>query len=425
MFVKLSMDGKNGAGKSFTTAMLAAALSKEFCGSRPVLMFDSEGRGQLLKALIYDVEQVPVIIVPGTSLIALLESLERCREERAAVYVGDQLTTPWMEGLKTFSYSNGDLPFNQRQQLMNQWDTMVRRFKGPFHALACGRLGYHWENVEDPETGDIKLLQGDSKFNAGGGSNFGYECELELEIRRKKNLVGGLFRRKTSVQHVCDVVKDVTTMLSGSQFTFDAIRGGYKRGGYKQLLDALRPHIDFMQKLEGGGFEPGKSSRELVVSGKTAWARDNADRKGLLEEIQANLEMCFPSGEGRSKLAKMYRDLTLEYLNGFISVSRMEEEVSTDDLGKNLLIIKALRKRIEAGEIPTGDGARGQAMLRALLDLANDDVFAPPAKARTLIEAMGLQSIAEAESKPNGKGKRAKPQPVVDAIDAGENEAAS
>lgn len=420
MFVKLSMDGKNGGGKSFTTAMLAAGLSKEFCGSRPVLMFDSEGRGPLLKALIYDVEKVPLTIVSGTSLVALLDALDRAHKDKAAVFVGDQLTSPWLEGLAAFSFGDGELSFAQRQQLMNQWETMVRRFKGPFHALACGRLGYQWENVEDPETGRMKLMQGDSKFNAGGGSNFGYECELELEIRRKKNLIGGLLRRKTAVQHICSVVKDVTTMLTGEEFVFQAIKGGYKRGGYSAVLDALRPHIEFMQKLEGGGFEAGESSKKLLVSGKTAWARDNADRKGLLEDLAANLEMCFPAGEGRSKLAKMFRDLTLEYLNGFISWSRMEEETPTDDLGKNLLIVKAVRKRVEAGEIPTT-----QQSLIALLDLANDDVFAPPAKARTLLEAMGLQSITEAEAKPNGKAKRAKAQPVVDAIDGGENEAAS
>ena len=97
--------------------------------------------------------------------------------------------------------------------------------------------------------------------------------------------------------------------------------------------------------------------------------------------------MCFPSGEGKSKLSKMFRDLTLEYLNGFISWSRMEEESSTHDIERNVLIIKKMRKRIESGEIPTNQNS-----LAGLLHLSAEDVL-HPSHGMTLVEVMTMNSL--------------------------------
>lgn len=417
MYAKISTDGLNGSGKSFTMAELAVGLAKEYCDSRPVLVFDSEDRWRFLKALIFDVEKIPLVIVRGTSLAVLQDALQQCRKDKCAVFVGDQLTTPWKEALRAFSYDNGNLPFDRRQQMMNEWDKMVRAFKGPFHAIACGRLGFNWENIEDPDTGDVKLTQGDSKFNAGGGENFGYECELELEMRRRKaRIAKRLFaRRSLIVEHVCDVVKDVTTMLSGQQFAFPDTTGGYKAGSYKPVLQAVRPHIEFMQRLEAPTFDPAREERtssDLLVQGRTPWAANKAEKTALLEELEANLTMCFPAGEGKSKLAKMFRDLTLESLNGFISWSRMEDECPVDHLMRNVAVVKAVRARIEKGELPVD-----QKSLSVLLELSAQDVYGRSGKDITLLEAMGLRSVSDANAK---RG----PQPVVKAIDEGEAEVA-
>ena len=398
-FVKATIDGLNGAGKSGTAVRLAVGISKEYCGSAPVVAFDSEERYRFYKPIIFDVEKVPLLVVPGKSLIVLQEAIQAAESEGAGVFIGDQLTTPWMEGLKAFAYENGNLPFDRRQQLMNQWEPVVERFRyGKFHAICCGRLGYQWTNVEDPETGDMKLTQGDSKFNAGGGNNFGYEADLELEMRRRKRSALGFLRGKTAVEHVCDVIKDAAGgLLNGQQFVFPSTEGLYKRGDYKPVLDAFRPYIEFMRQVPPP--TPDRSStRELIISGKTAWAQDQTTRKGLLEELEANLTMCFPAGEKKSKLAKMFTDLTLEALNGFISWSRMEEEISTIQIERNVKIVKAMRKRIEGGEIPTDHNS-----LVGLLHLATEDVL-HPGNETTLVEIMSA-------------GPRRGPQPIVDSMD--------
>ncbi|HLZ49238.1 MAG TPA: hypothetical protein VKP61_00670 [Candidatus Acidoferrum sp.] len=403
-YLKLSTDGRDGSGKTCTMAQLAVGIAKEYANSDPVHVFDSSDRWPAWKVHIFDVEKVPLVITAGDSLAALLESMNGFLSTESAVYVADDLTVPWTEGLATFAYDNGNLPFDRRQQLMNEWNKFVRPFQlGEFHAIACGRLGYFWENVED-EHGEIKLLQGDSKFNAGGGQNFGYDCILECEMRRRKRRIAGLLRGKTVMEYVCDVVKDANSIINNQQFTFaDFEKGVYRPGDYKKVLDCFRPHIEFRRKLAQARRAVAKSSDSLIVAGRTAWAEDQAARKGYLEELDNLLNHCFPGGEKRSKLDAMYRNLALEYLNGFSSWSRMQEEVATIRLKQNVEIVKALRTRLGKGEKITD-----QPSVAALLHLATEDVL-HPGHALTLEQVLSAKKLDQV--KPRG------PQPVVPMLD--------
>jgi hypothetical protein len=408
-YLKLSTDGPNGSGKTCTMAQLAAGIAKEYCGAGAVHVYDSSDRWGAWKVHIFDVEKIPLVITVGNSLAALKQSMDQFLDNQGAVYVADDLTVPWTEGLATFAYENGNLPFDRRAQLMNEWNRFVLPFQsGAFHAMACGRMGYWWENVEDPDTGDVKLVQGDSKFNAGGGQNFGFECVLEAEMRRRKRRIAGFLRGKMSMEYVCDIVKDADSIINGQQFVFqDFEKGkGYRQGDYKRVLDCFRPHIEFRAKL-GEARRAQTSTRELIVSGKTAWAQDNSTRKGFLEELDNLLSHCFPGGEKRSKIDAMHRNLTLEFLNGFSSWSRQEEEISTINLKRNVDIIKAFRARIDKGEKITDQNS-----LAGLLHLATEDLL-HPGHGVTLLEIMTAKSVQAANAKkPNGAA-----QPVVAAID--------
>jgi hypothetical protein len=402
-YLKLSTDGPNGSGKTCTMAQLAAGTAKEYCGGGAVHVYDSSDRWGAWKVHIFDKEKIPLVVTVGNSLAALKQSMNDFLKAKGAVYVADDLTVPWSEGLSTFAYENGNLPFDRRAQLMNEWNRFVLPFQaGEFHAIACGRLGYWWENIEDPDTGEKKLVQGDSKFNAGGGQNFGFECVLEAEMRRRKRRIAGLLRGKTTMEYVCDVVKDADSIINNQQFVFKDFDKGYKQGDYKKVLDCFRPHIEFRAKL-GQANRATSTSRDLIVSGKTDWARDQADRKGLIEELDNLLNQCFPGGEKRSKIDTMFRHLTLEYLNGFSSWSRMEDEVETNDLRRNVEIVKRVRARIQAGE-----RIADQAALAGMLHLATEDVL-HPGKNMTLLEVLAAKSV----NNTNGK-----PQPVIAAQDA-------
>jgi hypothetical protein len=99
----------------------------------------------------------------------------------------------------------------------------------------------------------------------------------------------------------------------------------------------------------------------------------------------------------------MFRHLTLEYLNGFSSWSRMEEETKPSICERNVEIIKKMRARLQAGERITDQNA-----LVGMLHLATEDVL-HPGKNMTLLELLAAKSVGSS----NGK-----PQPVVAAQDA-------
>lgn len=401
-FVKASVDGLNGSGKSQLLARLAIGISKTYCNSAPVLVADSEERWRVYKRTMFEPEGVELVRMSGASLLGVEQAINSMERYGACVFLADQLTTPWKEAVKEFGFEDGYLSFERRQQLMNLWIPFVQQFRyGKFHAICAGRIGYVWEMLED-ERGRMRLTQGDSKFNAGGSENFGYEADLELEMSRNKRRLKGLFRAKSSTEYICNVVKDATAgILNGQEFVFDGQVGLYKPGDYRATFNPFRQYIDFMREIDAP-VASSVSTRQALISGKTQWAQDQSERKGLLEDIDKNLDFCFPGGEGRSNMAKMFRNLTLEHLNGFMSWVRMEEEVSTGQLRDNLAFIKKLRSRIERKQIPVG-----QESLMGLWLGAHEDIVSPE-KNRSLEEILGEHSgLIKCSSKVG-------PQPVVE-----------
>jgi hypothetical protein len=396
-YTRISNDGLNKSGKTCTSAQLALGIAKEYANGEPVHVFDSSDRWRTWKKLIFDVEKIPVVITYGESIVALQKALDAAFDGPCSVFVADDLTVPWMEGIQAFSNEYGTLTFDRRSQLMREWKEFVSGFRhGQFDSLACGRMGYVWENLEDPETGEMKLFQGDSKFNAGGGENFGYDCELELEMRRRKLKLLGLLRGKISVEHVCDVIGDAHNVLNGKQFVFKDWDGPYKPGMYRNVLDKFRPHIEFVRSLDSTEFSA-DSSEQLIVSGITARAAKESEKTKLLEEIDTGLETCF--GSKQSTAGKMLRNLAVENLTGSMSWTRMADEKSVDDLRGYRNVISALRSRIAATDVP-----KDQKGLQEMLKLAIEDVF-HLGKDKTLLEVRGEL--------------RRGPQPIVAAIEAG------
>jgi hypothetical protein len=141
-YLKASIDGLNGSGKSGTSARLAVGISKELCGGAPVVAYSSDDRRRIYKRTIFDVEKIPLTVVSGESLNQVSESI-RIAEKGCCMLVQDDLTLPWKEGLSQFSYEDGYLPFERREQLINEWRPTIRAIRlGKFHAIDVGRIGY-------------------------------------------------------------------------------------------------------------------------------------------------------------------------------------------------------------------------------------------------------------------------------------------
>src|SRR5438093_4496111 len=99
-YLKTSVDGMNGSGKTCTVAQLALGLAKEYSPVHEVHVFDSSDRWAAWKLLMFDPEQIPLVITYSRSIAALQTAINKAAD-RGAVFVVDDLTIPWTEGLKS------------------------------------------------------------------------------------------------------------------------------------------------------------------------------------------------------------------------------------------------------------------------------------------------------------------------------------
>jgi len=398
-YLKASIDGPKGSGITGTMARIALGISIEKCDRAPVVIADSNDKARFLKAM-FAVEGVQLIIVPTSTLLAFHASLQRVSQEKACCWIGDDSSIPWNEAVRSFSLDNGSITFERRQQLMHVWREFMKDLRfAEFHCIVGGRLGHWWENEED-EFGNRQLIQDGPKIDAGWAENLSYAADLELKMRRRMAWITRLLFRKHKFQHILTVASDQAndlTGLNGQQFS---LHGGkaYKMGDYKETFDVIRPHFDALRVIEQIKYEAPPSTRDLLVTGKLPWMQEQANRKIYLKEIDILLDQCFPSGEGRSKLAKQFREITLDEFNGSPAFEYMEEEVLTPDLERNKIVLKQMLRHISNGEIPVDKKS-----LLKLISISIDEVE-HPGKYMTLVEAMGIEMLADiTRKKINGK----------------------
>ncbi|HEU4772795.1 MAG TPA: AAA family ATPase, partial [Candidatus Udaeobacter sp.] len=191
--MKVGMFGPQGAGKSTSAALLAAAISAQFYNRAPVYVVDPEAAWQFLNPVIFQAEGIELIQRPFRAFTDMQASIDDAERRGACVWVIDPLTLMWNELMQSFQQKNrGFIPIEKWGDIKAMWQDYIRRFlNSPMTCIACGRLGNEMEEVEDErKPGKTKLVKVGTKFKAGGGESFGYEphllLELSLERKAKK-----------------------------------------------------------------------------------------------------------------------------------------------------------------------------------------------------------------------------------------------
>jgi hypothetical protein len=413
-FAKGSIYGRPGTGKTTLLAMLLIHLSKTFHNCAPVAWLASE-KGVDFVLDIFKAEGVPLLLNRSRSFVDLRNAAQDAKKEGCCAVGVDSITHFWQE-LFTAGMKAGGPRLARIGRIKEEWAPFSQNFQdSPLHYLVTGRLGFDWEEYEiENERGEIvkELSKGDTKIKSEG--DFGHEPDLEIQMSSisdpdflQYEKVKGRARKtfKSQSLHVATIKKCRVWALNGKAFSWKD-QPEYKPGYYKAVAESFNPHF---QTINIGGVhnveDVGRPKSEVLFQSNSEHSAHEAhiQRKCFLEELDNELSHCFPGGEKRSKIDAMNRNLTLEFLNGFSSWTRMEEEVPTINLRRNVLIAKALRTRIDGGEKITD-----QASLAGLLHLATDDVT-NPGHGVTLMELMLVKSVDAV--KPKG------PQPIVPQLD--------
>jgi hypothetical protein len=411
-FIKGSMFGPKGTGKTTLLTMLLIHLSKTYHNSAPVAWLASE-KGVDFVLDIFKAEGVPLLLNRSRSFLDLRSASKDALKEGCCAVGVDSVSHFWQD-LFTAGMKSSGPRLARIGKIKEEWAPFAQDFQdAPIHYLVTGRMGFVWDEVEMlDENGEMQkeISKGGTKIKAEG--DFGHEPDLEIETAQmddpdlvRFDKVRGRARRnfKSQMIHVATVKKCRVWSLNGKAFTWKD-QPVYKPGYFQQVAASFQPYFDSINI--GGAHAVVQSQREtaaLFNSGTEHSAHEaHIQRKCFLEELDNLLSHCFPGGEKRSKIDAMFRNLTLEYLNGYTSWSRMEEEAKTIDIKRNVEIVKALRARLDAGE-----KASDQVSLSGILHLSSDDVL-KPGHGVTLLELMTAKSVQRA--KPG-------PQPIVPVMD--------
>lgn len=365
--LKIGFFGEQGTGKTATAALLAAALSKEFHNGAPVWVTDPEVSWQFPRHRIFRVEGVELVQRTVPTFKAMLQDLQEAERAGACVW-SVELAKPWLELLKTVQKKCGD---RWGQELVSLWGDFVSAFlNSPLHTMALARVSDLTEDVEN-ERGEIKRLKTGEGMKAGGQrNNFGYEPHLVLRMsleRKPRRKQGKLIVDDGRMIHRADVLKDRTWELNGKVFRWPD-KDGYKPGGYRQVWQSIEPHFRVTQEIEQQPIlDTAASSAALVdAEGNSHYSRDHETRQQYLEDWDATMELNFG---GRTAAATRLRLVVGEAITGTRSRSVMENKLTTAELMRSVLWLRALELRLKDEGMPADDPT-----LLTMIHLAHEDM---------------------------------------------------
>jgi hypothetical protein len=340
--LKFGIYGGQGAGKTVTAALAAAALSAQFYNKAPVFVVDPDLAWQFPKRRIFDVEGIELIQKPYRSFKQMRDSIFEAEKLGACCWIVDPLTLVWTELLDTFRGNKTFIPIDAWGQIRQLWNAYIGLFlNSPMNCFALGRLGNDFEEQDEKQSnGEVKtkLVKVGTKFKAGGGESFGYEPHLllEMSLERKAKTVKGQERQgEGRMVHRADVLKDRTWQLNGHVLRWSD-KASYEKGGYGQVWSYLKPHFSEVQATMARPTIISGSSEGLLVQSDQSEYYAARERKGAISaEIKACLDLSFG---GRAKDDLQVRLAVSEMIFG-VKTKEAADTLRVADLERGLRIL--------------------------------------------------------------------------------------
>ena len=340
--LKFGIYGGQGAGKTVTAALAAAALSAQFYNKAPVFVVDPDLAWQFPKRRIFDVEGIELIQKPYRSFKQMRDSIFEAEKLGACCWIVDPLTLIWNELLDTFRGNKSFIPIDSWGQIRQLWNTYIGLFlNSPMNCFALGRLGNDFEEQDETQSnGDVKtkLVKVGTKFKAGGGESFGYEPHLLLEMsleRKAKKIRGQEKPGEGRMVHRADVLKDRTWQLNGHVLRWSD-KSSYEKGGFGQVWGSLRPHFAEVQAtMARPVIIPGSSEGLLNHSDQSEYYAARERKSAISAEIKACLDLSFG---GRAKDDLQVRLAVSEMIFG-VKTKEAADTLRVADLERGLRIL--------------------------------------------------------------------------------------
>lgn len=354
-FLKAGFLGFNGTGKSFTMALLAVAVKRHFGLPGRIAMYDTEGGSEYVDPIVQELTGQKLLVIKSRSLDDLGDTVAECIAEHHAVLMAESMTHVWRnlcdaylarvneERAKRNRPARGNLVLPDWTPLKKIWadrwgDVYLN---APLHILVAGRAGYEYDNQEDPESEQTRLVKTGVKMRTEG--EFGFEPSLLVEMDREQVLQDKVFVTKRRAT----VIKDRFAVIDAKSELFEAATAG---PALERVWAFFRPHVE---RLKAGTHTPIDLSTRTQTGadedGDSQWARERKTRTILAEEIAGALVKYGLDGQGREE-KKLRLDL-LESVFGTRSWTAIESTESA----KLRAGLRAIREKYEQVSVEDDD----------------------------------------------------------------------
>ena len=98
---KVGIFGRQGSGKTTTSALIALGLSKTYHKNAPVAFLDTENGSDYLVP-IFEAEGVELLVVKSRAFADMKNALREAQGSGCCAYLVDSYTHPWRELTDTF-----------------------------------------------------------------------------------------------------------------------------------------------------------------------------------------------------------------------------------------------------------------------------------------------------------------------------------
>lgn len=277
-YLKMSLMGFPGSGKTFTGAEVAIGLVKMLKDKRPVFALDTE-KGLDYVIGKFDKAGVELQLARTRAFVDLLAAVDEAEKNGALLFI-DSITHFWQDVQDSFKRANNRqrLLFQDWATIKGTWNKFTERFlNSRVHIIMCGRAADTFDYFTD-ESGHKELEKTGTRLQAE--KNLGYEPGLAVEMERV-----GKEKFKTGERAFINkayIIKDRFDILDGQVFEMPT-------------FETFLPHIMLLNI--GGSHDAVTSggSDKLFESGSDDnWMEKRKQVEIFKEEIEGVLTSYFP-----------------------------------------------------------------------------------------------------------------------------------
>jgi hypothetical protein len=287
-FLKMSLLGEAGGGKTYTAATVASGLHDYIKNTKPVVIFDTEESAKFLTPM-FSKHGIEVVRKPSRSLADLRTTMNLMVEDGFSdILMIDSVSHLWLDLVDSYlSQKKKNKTFIEMQDWGNLKKIWARDFSDPLvmsklHIVMTGRAADEYETSLNEETNKMESHKIGIKMQAAKGT--AYEPDLSVQMTREMD--GDKMRR------ACLVLKDRSALIDGKVFYNPTFKN------FKPVVDAMLEGIVPQTALES-------TPATALVEIERYDAADKREREVMCEEIAELMKKHFPSQGADDKSKRM------------------------------------------------------------------------------------------------------------------------